>query len=415
MLLKNLAFANGVLLSDDESFVIVLECLTSRIVKYNLKGPKAGQKEIFAEALPGLPDNVHSDGNGGFIVSLLLYIDGENPFLPQSLTQHQNIRKMFSRLLVLIEAPFKLLEDIYPNYYSKRVLHTVGSFETSQFLDMKKASVVLRFDKTGKVLDALYSDDEKVHTISSAYVHNGYLWLGSPWNEYVKRVPLKQAFPDLPIEQKPSIKKEQKAEEPLITVSGTPNIKVEAKTVNAKPAAQQPTTKSAPKPPVKAQTATQKPQSDAATAKPSTTTVKPTSQQTTTTPKPTSSAPSKTPANEIKKDSTMEVKEDNLKVVKKDTSKQIKKENVKEVKKDNVKQVKKDNSKEIKDNNSKETKKDNSKELKKDNSNVNSKPQVTKKGSEETVKPKSEESVKKSASQAANAKPVEKKVQPNKK
>ena len=80
VLVKNLGFANGVLLSDDESFVIVLECLTSRMIKYHLKGPKAGQHEIFAEALPGLPDNVHSDGQGGFLVSLIVSIDSEHPF-----------------------------------------------------------------------------------------------------------------------------------------------------------------------------------------------------------------------------------------------------------------------------------------------------------------------------------------------
>ncbi|KOC59707.1 Adipocyte plasma membrane-associated protein [Habropoda laboriosa] len=111
VLVRNLGFANGILLSDDESFVIVLECLTSRIIKYNLKGPRAGQHEVFAEALPGLPDNVHSDGQGGFLVSLVLYVDSQHPFLPQSLIPHPYLRKMLSRLLYLIEVPFKLLQD----------------------------------------------------------------------------------------------------------------------------------------------------------------------------------------------------------------------------------------------------------------------------------------------------------------
>jgi sugar lactone lactonase YvrE len=41
-----------------------------RIVKYWLKGPKAGSHEIFFDNLPGYPDNIRSDGRGGFWVAL---------------------------------------------------------------------------------------------------------------------------------------------------------------------------------------------------------------------------------------------------------------------------------------------------------------------------------------------------------
>ena len=185
---------------------------------------------------------------------------------------------MLSRLLYSIEAPFKILQDIYPNYYAERFIHAIGSFEALKIVDVKKTSIVLRMDKTGNILDALYSPDEKVYDICSAYVHNGYLWLGSPWNEYILRVPLKQAFPDLANNKKSSNAKVQNKEEPLLTVSETPNVKVEVKSTNTKPY-QETDTKSRLKP-TKEQT-TQKPSSQATTAKP--TTQKPTTQLPTTT------------------------------------------------------------------------------------------------------------------------------------
>ncbi|XP_076667123.1 adipocyte plasma membrane-associated protein Hemomucin isoform X2 [Andrena cerasifolii] len=342
VLAKELAFGNGVLLSDDESFLIVLESTASRIIKYHLKGPKAGQQEVFAEGLPGMPDNVHSDGQGGFLVSLLVYIDSGHPMLLQSLIPHPQIRKLASRLLYLIEAPFKFLQDVYPNYYAERVLHSVGSFDSSRILDTKETSVILRMSKTGTVLDALYSEGEAVHGISSAYIHNGYLWLGSPWNEYIMRVPLKQAFSDLSESTKSSNVKQQKKEEPVITVTSTPNVKVETKPTNAKPAAQKPTAKptattlkptaqkvtakpttTTPKPPSQTST-TQKPATDATTSKPKAHSVTTTSSTTTTTtpkppstpsppPPPPSSSPtaSKAPVKETKTDKPKEINKDN--------------------------------------------------------------------------------------------------------
>lgn len=212
---------------------------------------------------------------------------------------------MLSRLLYLIEAPFKLLQDIYPNYYSERVLHTVGSFDLSRNAALKTDSIILRMDKTGKILNVLYSEDTDITEISSAYIHNGYLWFGSPWNEYIMRVPLKQAFLDLALNTKHSAKKEQKQEEPLLTVSATPNIKVEAKSTKST-VKQEATTKLPPKSTVKAQT-TQKPNSDATRPKETiqkSTTSQPTTTSTTTTQKPTTSSPkaSGKDSKEIKKD-----------------------------------------------------------------------------------------------------------------
>lgn len=263
VLVRKLGFANGVKLSNDESFVIVAESSTARIMKYNLKGPKAGQHEIFIEGLPGTPDNIHSDGHGGFLVTLIFHIDSNHPQISSSLIPHPYIRKMFSRLLTLIEAPFKLLQDIYPNTYAERLAHSIGSFQSMLFLDSSQKSLILRIDASGNVIEALVSDDNNVFCKSSAYIHNDYLWLGTPFLNYVTRVPLKQAFPDLVSSREQSSHIVNKDQPPKATASDTQSKKVkrDTDTTTAKASKLKPEKTASPSTPKPTTTPTPKPSS----------------------------------------------------------------------------------------------------------------------------------------------------------
>jgi YD repeat-containing protein len=58
LLLDGLYFANGVALAPDESYVLVAETMSYRIRRVYLRGPKAGQDDIFVDNLPGFPDNI---------------------------------------------------------------------------------------------------------------------------------------------------------------------------------------------------------------------------------------------------------------------------------------------------------------------------------------------------------------------
>lgn len=66
VLLDGLAFANGVALAADESFVVVAETAARTLVRYWLTGPDAGTRDFFARDLPGYPDNI-SRGSDGLI------------------------------------------------------------------------------------------------------------------------------------------------------------------------------------------------------------------------------------------------------------------------------------------------------------------------------------------------------------
>ncbi len=70
VVLEGLMFANGVALGPGDEYVLVNETLAARIARYWLRGPKAGQSDIFAGALPGYPDNLTYNGRGIFWVAL---------------------------------------------------------------------------------------------------------------------------------------------------------------------------------------------------------------------------------------------------------------------------------------------------------------------------------------------------------
>ena len=91
-----------------------------------MKGPKKGTSDVFIEGLPGLPDNIQEDGSGGFYVTLVIPVDEDNPALSQKLGPYPLVRKFIARLLYLVEAPAEFVEKVYPNYYTKRLIHWVS-------------------------------------------------------------------------------------------------------------------------------------------------------------------------------------------------------------------------------------------------------------------------------------------------
>ncbi|CAN8268003.1 unnamed protein product [Cochlearia groenlandica] len=69
VLLQGIAFANGVALSKERSFVLVAETTTCKILRLWLNGPNAGTQDVFTQ-LPGFPDNIRRNPDGDFWVAL---------------------------------------------------------------------------------------------------------------------------------------------------------------------------------------------------------------------------------------------------------------------------------------------------------------------------------------------------------
>jgi sugar lactone lactonase YvrE len=64
VVLDGLAFANGVALSKDESYVAVAETGARSVVRHWITGPKAGQRDFLVRDLPGYPDNIARGSDG---------------------------------------------------------------------------------------------------------------------------------------------------------------------------------------------------------------------------------------------------------------------------------------------------------------------------------------------------------------
>lgn len=127
--MNGIHFANGVALSSDEEFIIVAETARSRLLRYYLKGPKKGTHDVFVDGLPGLPDNLKSDGKDGFIVPLVMARDAGHPNVFQIFGPFPLIRKFFARIMGLTELSLQMIEKVYPNFYSQTALYWVSSID----------------------------------------------------------------------------------------------------------------------------------------------------------------------------------------------------------------------------------------------------------------------------------------------
>lgn len=191
-LLDELYFANGLALSPDEAFIIVSETTASRLTRYYLKGNNKGQKDVFIDRLPGATDNLTPDANGIW-VPLVMSIDAEHPALWQSAANAPYIRRFLCRTLALIEAPFQLIERVYPNPYTKWIVHKTGHFEALGALQPARTTI-LRIDWNGKIVGSLHGFDRSVQGVAHVLEDGDYLYLGSFANKYVGRVTLPKSY-----------------------------------------------------------------------------------------------------------------------------------------------------------------------------------------------------------------------------
>lgn len=243
VLLDELNFANGVVLSPNEDFVVVAETTQSRLTKYYLTGAKKGQSETFVERLPGAVDNLIADADGLW-VPLVVAIDTDHPYISQVLAKTPWIRKFILRFLNLIELPFALIEQYYSNPVTMAITHHLGHLEPTAFL-FPTRTTILRVNWNGEIVKSYHSFDKSVGGVSHVLQVNDYLYFGSPFNKYLGRKK---------VEGLPVMKETQKKTEAPVT---------------------------------------QKPQTTQAPTTTTTTTQKPTTTTTTTTPKPTTTTTQK--------------------------------------------------------------------------------------------------------------------------
>ncbi|XP_050229943.1 protein STRICTOSIDINE SYNTHASE-LIKE 10-like [Mercurialis annua] len=151
VLLEGLAFANGVALSKDRSFVLVAETTSCQLTRYWLHGPNAGKVDVFAK-LPGFPDNIRRNSKGEFWVAL----HSKKGLLAKLVLSNPLIGK------TLLKFPFSFVQ-----------LH-------SMLVGGKPHAAAIKLSEDGKVVEILEDSDGKtLRFISEVEEKDGKLWIGS--------------------------------------------------------------------------------------------------------------------------------------------------------------------------------------------------------------------------------------------
>ncbi len=146
VLLNKLHFANGVAVSWDQQFVLVVETGTYQIHRYWLEGPKQGQSEIFVDNLPGFPDGLSSNGRDRFWIALVTPRD-------------------------------KTLDRLLPYPFLRKVVMRLPAFLQPA---PKRYGFVLGLNNEGRVTENLQDGSKECYAqIANVVEHDGALYFGS--------------------------------------------------------------------------------------------------------------------------------------------------------------------------------------------------------------------------------------------
>ncbi|MBI3394879.1 MAG: SMP-30/gluconolactonase/LRE family protein [Spirochaetia bacterium] len=154
-LLRDLYFANGVALSQNEDFVLVNETFRFRITRFWLKGAKAGQHDVFADNLPGYPDNISANRKGTFWLALFTV---RNP-IGDFIAPHPRIKNFVA----------KLPRFMWPK--------------------PKPYGFVAALNEKGEIVRTLQDPSgEHMKVVTSVIERAGYLYMGSLYNDRIGRL-----------------------------------------------------------------------------------------------------------------------------------------------------------------------------------------------------------------------------------
>lgn len=159
--LDGLAFANGVALAPDDSFVCVAESATRAVVRYWLSGPSAGMRDRLCSDLPGYPDNIALGSDG------LIWVTIASPYDPV-------VERLQRGPMLLRRAITRLPEALQPK--PQQTVH-VQAYDT-------RGTLVHDIDVVAAEHGASY------HMVTGVREHDGVVWLGSLHESAIARYDL---------------------------------------------------------------------------------------------------------------------------------------------------------------------------------------------------------------------------------
>jgi sugar lactone lactonase YvrE len=144
--LDGLAFANGVALALDESYVAVAETGARTVVRLWLSGPRTGERDFLCSDLPGYPDNIARGSDGLIWVSIA---SPRDPLVERIRRAPLAVRKVVTAI---------------PEALQPKPKQTVRA---------------MAFDDSGNCVHDLVGEVDGFHMVTGVREHDGRLWLGS--------------------------------------------------------------------------------------------------------------------------------------------------------------------------------------------------------------------------------------------
>ncbi|KAK4312704.1 hypothetical protein Pmani_015889 [Petrolisthes manimaculis] len=190
VLVSNLHFANGVQLTHDQQSVLVCETFKNRVLRHWLHGAKAGQTEVFVDRLPGSPDNIRSNGNDGYYIAIVTVFPDSLREVGNTAGRFPLLRKLATRILYLTRIGLETLAELISSYSidqaAKKIFNFVPLGEYN--LGHNNLSLVVEVDGQGQVIRSLQGHSGQQVQISEAQQVGDYLFLGSPFNNYLGKL-----------------------------------------------------------------------------------------------------------------------------------------------------------------------------------------------------------------------------------
>ncbi|MCY7395094.1 MAG: SMP-30/gluconolactonase/LRE family protein [Nocardioides sp.] len=146
VVLDGLAFANGVALAADESYVCVAETGARTVVRHWLSGPLSGTRDVLVADLPGYPDNISRGSDGLIWVSLA---SPRDPVVERLQAGPRWLRRQVTRI---------------PERLQPRPQRTVRA---------------RAYDTQGRLVHDLDVEATGYHMVTGVREHDGRVWLGS--------------------------------------------------------------------------------------------------------------------------------------------------------------------------------------------------------------------------------------------
>lgn len=158
-LIEGTYFGNGVVLSKDESYILMTETVKYRILRYWLKGAQTGKTDVFMDNLLGFPNGI-------------------------------SIREDGSYWLGFSTKRNDALDQIHPKPTLKKVVYALPDFLQPK---QELFGMILNISQQGKVINALF-DTTGTFTPEAGAVkeHKGYLYIGGDIVPYVGKYKLNQ-------------------------------------------------------------------------------------------------------------------------------------------------------------------------------------------------------------------------------